>query len=60
MRFSGCQDPGSAMMCEGFARQIHGNLLSQFGLTATQLPILELDTLNWENPFSSASSEARR
>ena len=52
----GCDDQGSAMMCERYAREVHANLLAAFGLSAGQLPLLVLDPAEWQTPFSVAAA----
>lgn len=57
MKIWNCGDTGSAMMCEHYARQVHGNFLRAFGLSSEQLPLLEFDPENWKAPFSLAKEK---
>ena len=46
-----CTDAISGQKCENYARRAHQNMLSHFGLTSEQLPLLQFDPWNWNVPF---------
>ena len=38
-------------------RGLHSRFLKEYGIDATQLPFLTINTMDWENPFSLANGE---
>jgi hypothetical protein len=48
----GLDDP--ALLCEPFARQVHNQLLLEYGVHASLLPLLVFDPSNWVAPFTLA------
>ena len=53
LRNGNCYSGGS-MLCESYARRVHGMVMQAFGLTREQLPLLSFDLWNWDAPFAQA------
>ena len=43
--------------CAGFERRVHAAFLSAYGLTAAQVPLVELRIDAWDEPFRRDASE---
>ena len=55
-----CGDAHDGPKCEDYARAAHAQIVSHFGLTDEQLPLLQLDLWNWNQPFAPAPKERVR
>ena len=55
MRVSGCDTPGTALLCSAYAKQTRNNLIDQYGIDQHHLPMLEFDPYNWKTPFKQVA-----